>query len=146
MYVGVDIGSVSAKAVLMNDRKQVVEEHYLRTRGQPVETCVTALEGVLSRTPLDMIEGIAFTGSAGKLAAGILEAFFVNEIIAQSRATGFLHPEIRTVIEIGGEDSKLILLHNDERSGAIQVRDFSMNMVCAAGTGSFLDQQASRLG
>ena len=146
MYLGVDIGSVSVDAVLLNDAREILEEHYLRTKGQPVETCLAVLEDMLTRTPLDKIKGIAFTGSAGKLVARILGTFFVNEIIAQSRATAFLYPHIRTVIEIGGEDSKLILLHEDEQTGTIQVRDFSMNTVCAAGTGSFLDQQATRLG
>jgi len=146
MYIGVDIGSVSVDAVLVNEQKQIIETHYLRTRGKPVETCLAVFNDILSRFHPREVEGVAFTGSAGKLIAEILGAFFVNEIIAQSRATAFLHPHIRTVIEIGGEDSKLILLHEDPRTGSTQVRDFSMNTVCAAGTGSFLDQQASRLG
>ena len=146
MYVGVDIGSVSVDAVVVNDAKEVLEEHYVRTKGQPIETSLAVLDDILSRTPLKKIKGIAFTGSAGKLVARILGAFFVNEIIAQSTATAYLHPEIRTIIEIGGEDSKLILMHRDPRTDTVQVRDFSMNAVCAAGTGSFLDQQANRLG
>jgi len=146
MHIGVDIGSVSVDAVLMNDANEILEEHYVRTRGKPVEACLATLEDMLTRTPLEQIEGIAFTGSAGKLVARILGAFFVNEIIAQSRAMALLHPHIRTAIEIGGEDSKLILLHPDSQTGRSQIRDFSMNTVCAAGTGSFLDQQATRLG
>jgi len=146
MHIGVDIGSVSVDAVLMNDAKEVLEEHYVRTRGKPVEACLATLEDMLTRTPLEKVQGIAFTGSAGKLVAKILGAFFVNEIIAQSRAIAWLHPDIRTVIEIGGEDSKLILLQPDSQRGGSRVRDFSMNTVCAAGTGSFLDQQATRLG
>ncbi|HUU94671.1 MAG TPA: BadF/BadG/BcrA/BcrD ATPase family protein, partial [Phycisphaerae bacterium] len=144
MYIGVDIGSVSVDAVLMDDGREILEEQYVRTKGQPIETCMAVLEDMLTRTPLKGVQGIAFTGSAGRLAARILGAFFVNEIIAQSKATAFLHPEIRSVIEIGGEDSKLIILHEDERTDSVQVRDFSMNTVCAAGTGSFIDQQANR--
>jgi len=146
MYIGVDIGSVSVNAVLMDDAREVKEEHYVRIKGKPVKTCLAVLDDILARTPPEQVRGIAFTGSAGKLVARILGAFFVNEIIAQSRAMAFLHPEIRTVIEIGGEDSKLILLYHDTRTGEPRVRDFSMNTVCAAGTGSFLDQQATRLG
>ena len=69
-----------------------------------------------------------------------------HEIVAQTKATAFLHPEVRTVIEIGGGDSKLILLNEDPHTKQVVLEDFSMNSVCAAGTGSFLDQQASRLG
>jgi len=146
MYIGVDIGSVSVDAVLVDDQKQIIETHYVRTHGKPVETCLAVFNDILSRVHPKEIEGVAFTGSAGRLVAEILGAFFVNEIIAQTRATSFLYPHIRTVIEIGGEDSKLIILHEDPRTCTPQVRDFSMNTVCAAGTGSFLDQQATRLG
>jgi len=146
MFIGLDIGSVSVNAVLMDEAFRVLEDHYLRTKGQPVETFRRALADMLTRTPLAAIKGIAVTGSGGKLAAQILGCPCVNEIIAQSKATALLHPEVRTIIEIGGEDSKLILLERDEETGRVSVRDFAMNTLCAAGTGSFLDQQASRLG
>ena len=84
---------------------------------------------------------LSITGSAGRLIASILGIKPVNEIVAQAYSTRKLFPHIKTIIEMGGEDSKLILLGEDGRS----VRDFSMNSVCAAGTGSFLDQQAERL-
>jgi len=70
---------------------------------------------------------------------------FENEIIAQGKSIEYFYPQVRTVIEMGGEDSKLISLDLDERSGKIKICDFTMNAVCAAGTGSFLDQQAHRL-
>ena len=84
---------------------------------------------------------LSVTGSAGRLIGSILGITPVNEIVAQAYATQTLFPRIKTIIEMGGEDSKLILLSEDSRS----IRDFSMNSVCAAGTGSFLDQQAERL-
>ena len=146
MHIGLDIGSVSVNAVLMDAENAIVEEHYVRTKGQPAETVLRVLEDVLARTPPAEVESLACTGSGGKLIARLLDAECVNEIVAQSAATAHLHPEVRTVIEIGGEDSKLILLERDEVTGNRTVRDFAMNTVCAAGTGSFLDQQASRLG
>jgi len=146
MYMGIDIGSVSVNAVMMDGENRIVEEHYVRTKGQPVQVALRVMEDLLSRTPEGMIKGMAFTGSAGKRVAELLGAAHVNEIVAQSRATAFLHPHIRTIIEIGGEDSKLILLEEDPRTGRNRVRDFAMNTVCAAGTGSFIDQQAARLG
>ncbi|MEW5802407.1 MAG: acyl-CoA dehydratase activase, partial [bacterium] len=76
----------------------------------------------------------------------ILDCQFINEIIAQMKAVLFIHPEAKTIIEIGGEDSKLILLDRVDSSSSVVLKDFAMNTLCAAGTGSFLDQQASRLG
>jgi len=146
MYIGLDIGSVSVNAVLMDGDRNILEDHYERTKGQPVDAMRRVLADMLSRTAREAIRGLAVTGSGGKLASGILGCPFINEIIAQSKATALLHPEVRTVVEIGGEDSKLILLEEDEETGSVRVRDFSMNTLCAAGTGSFLDQQASRLG
>ncbi|MEI6126425.1 MAG: acyl-CoA dehydratase activase, partial [Pseudomonadota bacterium] len=145
-YIGLDIGSISVKAVLVTPFFELREKLYQRTRGQPVESALALLLDLLSRTPNGDIAGIAVTGTGGTLIAQLLNCFFVNEIIAQSKATGKLYPEIRTVIEMGGEDSKLILLEKEGRTGKIRIKDFSMNTVCAAGTGSFLDQQAARLG
>ena len=79
------------------------------------------------------------TGSAGKIIGSILNIKPINEIVSQSYSIKKLYPEIRTIIELGGEDSKLILLDNG------RIKGFSMNSVCAAGTGSFLEQQAERL-
>jgi len=146
MYIGLDIGSVSVNAVLMNQDEEVVEEHYVRTRGRPVEAARGVLGDMLSRTPRESLDGVGVTGTAGKMIADLLGAFFVNEIIAQSKASTSLQPEVRTVIELGGEDSKLILLAPDSVTGELCMKDFAMNTVCAAGTGSFLDQQAARLG
>ncbi|PIV41467.1 MAG: hypothetical protein COS28_05105, partial [Nitrospirae bacterium CG02_land_8_20_14_3_00_44_33] len=82
---------------------------------------------------------LSITGSAGRLIASVLGIEPVNELVAQAYATRKLSPHVRTIIELGGEDSKLIML------GENGVKEFSMNSVCAAGTGSFLDQQAERL-
>ena len=145
MYIGLDIGSVSVDVVMMDAERRVVEDHYVRTKGQPVEAMRRVLADILTRVPADEIRGVAATGSGGRLAGEILGCPVINEIIAQSRATVELTPDVRTVIEIGGEDSKLILLEADD-AGQMRVRDFATNTLCAAGTGSFLDQQASRLG
>ena len=147
MDLGMDIGSVSLNAVLMNAENEVAEEQYVRLQGAPAQTALAVWEDLLTRTPLEQIDNIVFTGTAGKRVANLLNAVHVNEIAAQSRATAMLHPHIRTIIEIGGEDSKLILLQEDPgAAGAIRLQDFAMNTVCAAGTGSFIDQQAARLG
>ena len=144
LYIGVDIGSVSANTVLMDGEKRIIEDHYTRLKGQPLKTLLNVLEELLDRVPADRIGGIAFTGTGGKLPAEILEGAFYNEIIAQAKAVEAFHPEARTIIDIGGEDSKLILVEQED--GRFRIADFSMNTLCAAGTGSFLDQQATRLG
>ncbi|MFH0787256.1 MAG: acyl-CoA dehydratase activase, partial [Pseudomonadota bacterium] len=95
--------------------------------------------------PEGQLGSLSLTGAAGKKVAELLQIPFVNEIIAQARAVDRFHPEVRTIIEMGGEDSKLILLSPGEGERLV-IEDFAMNTLCAAGTGSFLDQQAHRLG
>ncbi len=144
LYLGIDVGSVSANTVIMNDQQEMLEEHYTRIKGQPLQTVKRILEGILERIPAEQFHSLSFTGIGGKLFSDLLGGHFVNEIIAQTKAVQHLYPQVRTIIDIGGEDSKLILL--EEESGHTKISDFSMNTLCAAGTGSFLDQQASRLG
>lgn len=145
-YIGLDIGSVSVKAVLINERKEILENHYVRSHGQPVETFLLVLRDMFNRTHIDDIDGIAITGTGGKLISELMNIAFINEVVAHSQATTTLYPEVRTIIEIGGEDSKLMLIEKDASTQQTKVSDFSMNTMCAAGTGSFLDQQATRLG
>lgn len=145
LYLGLDIGSVSLKAVILNDDKKILKERYVRTKGKPFQTAIDTLQELLCNIPAEMLQGAAATGTGGKLVAEATGALFVNEVLAQARATDYLYPQVRTIIEMGGEDSKLIILGYDQAQGRIRVEDFAMNSVCAAGTGSFLDQQASRL-
>jgi len=133
--IGLDAGSVSVKAVVLNASGEVLQRHYRKHKGHPHPV---ALE-IIKALAIDDDCCLAITGSAGRLIAKILESEPLNEIVAQAYATRKMYPHIRTVIEMGGEDSKLILIDDDG------IQDFSMNSVCAAGTGSFLDQQAERL-
>ncbi len=146
MKLGIDIGSVTAKVVAIDGTDDIVESRYIRTQGQPVETVLTILEDIFTRYPPDRFEIAAATGTGGKLIADLLGAPFVNEIIAQTAGTARFYPEVKTILEIGGEDSKLILLGREAPDQPPKVIDFAMNGLCAAGTGSFLDQQASRMG
>jgi predicted CoA-substrate-specific enzyme activase len=144
LHLGLDIGSISVNTIIMNDSLEVLEEHYTRMKGQPFQTVQRVLEEILRRIPAEQFETVSFTGIGGKPLSQLLGANFVNEIIAQAKAVQRLYPHVRSIIDIGGEDSKLILLEEEE--GRLKIGDFSMNTLCAAGTGSFLDQQASRLG
>ena len=143
--MGVDIGSVSVKVVFLSPTGEILQTYYQRSKGQPLLTLKGILESLFEQYNPNDIKSIAITGTGGRLVNSILGGSFVNEVIAQVKATGFLCPKVRTIIEMGGEDSKLIILRWDETSQAPVLEDFSMNMMCAAGTGSFLDQQANRL-
>lgn len=140
-YLGVDIGSVSSNFVLLDQHNNLIKKVYLRTQGNPVRAIkdgfVLLMRGL--KEPI-AVQGVGTTGSGRHLASVLLGADVVkNEITAHAVAASFLHPDVRTIIEIGGQDSKIICLKNGI------VNDFAMNTVCAAGTGSFLDQQAARL-
>ncbi len=132
-YIGIDAGSVSVKFAVMDQDGAVIGTEYVRHKGNPLSVAYDLLKKNSSGCYLSV------TGSAGKFIAEALGVSPVNEVVALSYSTKKLYPHVKTIIEMGGEDSKLVLLHE----GA--VKEFSMNSVCAAGTGSFLDQQAERL-
>jgi predicted CoA-substrate-specific enzyme activase len=145
-FIGFDIGSVSLNTVLMDENYNVLEDYYDYVHGKPFNVLKDRLTSLLDRYSPESIKGIAITGTGGKLATELIGGIFVNEIIAQATSTGRFYPDAQTVIEIGGEDSKLILLEKDPKNGHSRLVDFEMNSICAAGTGSFLDQQAKRIG
>lgn len=141
-YLGIDVGSVSTNIAVQNEAGDIVAGLYLRTQGRPVETIQSGLKQAMGLLPEDVeICGVGTTGSGRYLAGVIVGADVIkNEITAHAVAASHYLPDVQTVLEIGGQDSKIIII----RDGI--VTDFAMNTVCAAGTGSFLDQQASRLG
>lgn len=145
LILGIDVGSVSVNLAVIDKSGEVKETVYIRHKGRPMETAASALRDIASKYG-EGIVSCAVTGTAGKPVSEELGVQFVNEVIAQAAAASRLHPGVRTVIEIGGEDSKLILLKPDSGNGRFEIADFQMNTVCAAGTGSFLDQQATRIG
>lgn len=141
-YLGVDIGSVSSNFVLLDQQGRLKNKLYLRTLGNPVKALKEGYGLIKDGLPDNAadIKGIGVTGSGRHLAAILLGADVIkNEITAHAVAASALYPDVQTIIEIGGQDSKIIILRNGI------VHDFAMNTVCAAGTGSFLDQQAARL-
>ena len=140
-YLGLDVGSVSINVVVLDDVGEVLTGHYLQTKGRPIAVIQEGMKAAQeSLGPGVEIAGVGTTGSGRYLAGVIVGADVIkNEITAHAVAASMLVPDVQTVFEIGGQDSKIIIL----RDGI--VTDFAMNTVCAAGTGSFLDQQASRL-
>jgi predicted CoA-substrate-specific enzyme activase len=144
--VGIDVGSTSSDIVVLDASRSVIFSDYARTKGRPVDTVRGQLSQLFKSLPGSRIESMVATGSAGRLVARMLDIPFVNEVPAQARAIHHIYPALEraTIIEMGGQDSKLIYIRNEH--GRSCIHDFALNTVCAAGTGSFLDQQAQRLG
>ena len=141
-YLGVDIGSISTKGVVIDDNNNIIAKEYIWTEGNPVGA-VKKLVGILkSQVSSDYeLKGIGTTGSARKLIGLMLGTDVVkNEITAHAVGTTSLYPSVRTILEIGGQDSKIIMLNNGI------ITDYAMNTLCAAGTGAFLSSQAKRIG
>lgn len=140
-YLGIDVGSVTTKLVVLDKKYHVLDSLYLRTRGKPLDVVQQGLRQISERlAPGLSIDGVGTTGSGRYLAGAVVGADVIkNEITAHAVAASHFVPGVQTIIEIGGQDSKIIVL----RDGVAV--DFGMNTVCAAGTGAFLDQQAARL-
>jgi predicted CoA-substrate-specific enzyme activase len=138
--MGIDVGSVSTNLILLDEKNELIDKLYLRTAGRPIDIMLEGL-GILQQRYNDLeIEAVGTTGSGRQLASMVVGADIVkNEITAHAVAAKAEYPDARTILEIGGQDSKIIILRNGV------VVDFAMNTVCAAGTGSFLDRQAQRL-
>lgn len=144
-YIGIDIGSISTKAVIMDENKNIIVSEYIWTEGSPIEATkkiITNLKKQLAEKNITpKIYGIGTTGSARNLVGNVVGANIVkNEITAHAIGTLSRYKDVRTILEIGGQDSKIIILNDGI------VVDYAMNTLCAAGTGAFLSSQAKRLG
>ncbi|MDZ7332722.1 MAG: acyl-CoA dehydratase activase [candidate division KSB1 bacterium] len=147
IFMGIDIGSTSTKAIVMHAQE---EEHnillglYTRTMGQPIKATQALLRALREIEQKYDIQfefcGVGTTGSGRKFIAKVLNAdLVIDEITAHARAAYALNPQVDTIIEIGGQDSKFTVLKNGQVTFSV------MNYVCAAGTGSFIEEQAKRL-
>lgn len=143
-YLGIDVGSVTTKLAVVDEHGKYIDSYMLKTAGKPVLAVQTGLNKIVEQANAANreydIKGVGTTGSGRNLAGALVGADIVkNEITAHAVAAATNIPGVQTILEIGGQDSKIIIL----RDGI--VTDFAMNTVCAAGTGSFLDHQAQRL-
>lgn len=174
-YIGIDVGSVSIKLCLISHQKnrvvikQIRDNHphlfkkelntsifgdtpvsllvsnYQRTKGEPLQAALNLLFYFVEKLPAQSDIKISATGAGGKLVTQTLSIPYQNEFQAIAAGIGALNPEIRTVLEMGGDSSKYILLDHDKKLHTTGILDYEVNGDCAAGTGSFIDQQASRL-
>ena len=142
-YLGIDIGSISTKGVVIDEENNIIASTYLYTEGNPINASKRVIRELKRNVNLDKykVVGVGTTGSARKLIGTILGANTIkNEITAHAIGTMSIYPNVKTIFEIGGQDSKIIIVDNGI------VTDYAMNTLCAAGTGSFLSSQAKRLG
>ncbi len=159
-YLGIDIGSVSTNLALLDEHGRLLNGIYLRTAGRPIEVVQEGLQEIdrLFGERV-VVRGVGTTGSGRELIGELIGADTVNdEITAHKTGALFVHEtmvkgqgglgpdanadvgEVDTIFEIGGQDSKFISIDHGV------VVDFAMNEACAAGTGSFLEEQAERMG
>lgn len=141
-YLGIDIGSISTKGVVIDENNHFLASGYLWTEGDPLNAVKRLLNAFKDQLDLsrDSIVAVGTTGSARRLIGAMTGASVVkNEITAHAIGAMSIYPDVRTIIEIGGQDSKIILIENGI------VIDYAMNTLCAAGTGAFLSSQAQRL-
>lgn len=140
-FLGIDVGSISTDLVVIDEEGEICKELYLKTKGNPLSAIARGLGQLGEIYDSGQIKKTGATGSGRSLAGAFMGADVVkNEITTHAAAAARIDPEVKTILEIGGQDSKLILLEDG------LVSDFAMNTVCAAGTGSFLDRQAERMG
>ncbi|WP_311491793.1 acyl-CoA dehydratase activase-related protein [uncultured Anaerococcus sp.] len=136
LHMGLDVGSTTVKLVITDDSFNTIYSVYTRHKSDVRETVKKVLADAGEKFKDDMVT-VAVTGSGGMFLADLIEADFVQEVIAETRAIKEFIPETDVLIELGGEDSKITYL-----SGSVEQR---MNSICAGGTGAFIDQMASLL-
>jgi len=141
VYLGLDVGSLSTNVVLIDEKNRVIARRYLKTAGEPLEAIRKGMTEIFDEIgDKVVVKGAGSTGSGRYLTGDFIGADTIqNEITSQATAAIAYDPKVDTVFEIGGQDSKYISIKNGV------VVDFEMNKVCAAGTGSFLEEQAEKL-
>lgn len=142
LYMGIDIGSISTKGVIIDEYDNIIASSYIYTEGNPIKAVKDVVKEMREKIDLNnyQVVSVGTTGSARKLIGMLLDAGTVkNEITAHAIGTIRLYPNVRTIFEIGGQDSKIIIINNGV------VTDYAINTLCAAGTGAFISSLAKRL-
>ena len=142
VYIGIDIGSTTTKYAIIDKQKRIIRKNYVQTLGRPIEVTQKLLKDIADNLKRQInIAGIAATGSGRNVVGDFLNAdLIIDEITAHAKGAVQIDPNIDTIFEIGGQDSKYISIANSSPL------DFDMNKVCAAGTGSFLQELGNKYG
>lgn len=136
LHIGLDVGSTTVKIIVMDDNLNIIYREYQRHFSDTKNTVCNVLEKLLVSYPNNLFT-IALTGSGAMSAANFLNLPFIQEVVSCKRSVEKYIPQTDVVIELGGEDAKIIYFDN-----SIEQR---MNGTCAGGTGAFIDQMASLL-
>lgn len=145
LRLGIDIGSTTAKVVVLDPQRQtVLFSRYRRHHAEQSKTVRQLLMEVASAFPGQTFRG-AVCGSGGKPIAKAIGAHYIQEVVANAAAVRTLYPRTRTAIELGGQDAKIIFFYYDETAERLIASDMRMNGSCAGGTGAFIDEVASLL-
>ncbi len=137
MYkLGFDIGSTTAKFALLDSNLEIILSNYVRHNTKINDTVIDLLKQVKQKIG-DVLVSIKVTGSAGMGIAERTNIPFIQEVVAASGIIKNKYPTVRTLIDIGGEDSKMIFFYDNKAP------DIRMNGSCAGGTGAFIDQMAT---
>ena len=145
LRLGLDVGSTTVKAVALDPGdNSVLFTRYQRHNAHQAATVRQILEEAAGRFP-DARFRIGVCGSGGRPIAGALGAGYVQEVVANAAAVRALYPQVRTAVELGGQDAKVIFFQYDEAAGKLQASDMRMNGSCAGGTGAFIDEIAALL-
>jgi predicted CoA-substrate-specific enzyme activase len=173
VYVGCDVGTVSVKAAAVvidpdieirtwgetvlhrlepplgvagiGSSARIYLSPYRRIAGNPIDAARQLLEELTACFPEGSISSVAFTGSGARLCAERFGLSHHSGFKALATGIGMLYPEVGTILEMGGENSKFMRIETRPGEGSVGIVDYDSNGDCAAGTGSFMDQQASRL-
>lgn len=142
LYMGIDIGSFATKIVVIDEYKNIITSSCEETNGNPIETVKTVIEKIIKDIDFNnyRIVSVGTTGSARKLIGTMLGASTINnEITANVVGTTSIYPNVRTIFEMGAEDSKIILINDGI------VVDYAINTSCSAGSGYFISSLFKKL-
>jgi predicted CoA-substrate-specific enzyme activase len=145
LWLGVDVGSTTAKTVVIDpNTNNSLFSRYVRHNARQAEAVHALLSDVFSRFP-DAVLHAAVCGSGGKGLAATLRVPYIQEVAANSIAVRTLYPKTRVAVELGGQDAKIIFFYFDKAANKLVASDMRMNGACAGGTGAFIDEAASLL-
>lgn len=174
VYVGIEVGSISVKVAVIGDEKHrklfqnlcsgdkffsaiegenrgnwistgIAVSRYQRVFGEPFKVTLEILKELFAHIPEKEIGGMRVTGSGSKRISELLNIKFENEFCAVANGLCLFYPQVKTILEMGGDNSKYMRVQVDRSTGMVRIVDYEKNGDCAAGTGSFIDQQAQRL-
>ncbi len=144
--MGIDVGSTTVKiSISESGSDEMLYSRYVRHNARQRETAIALLKEVSEKFP-DVKFKAAVCGSGGKPVAEAAGIQFIQEVVANAAAVKKLYPNVRTAVELGGQDAKVVFFHKDEHTGELMTSDMRMNGSCAGGTGAFIDEIAKLLG